>query len=54
MRHLPSGTLTLLFTDIEGSTALLREGEAAFDQTWAQVETSETDALVQQHLNELE
>jgi len=25
MGHLPSGTLTLLFTDIEGSTALLRE-----------------------------
>jgi predicted ATPase/class 3 adenylate cyclase len=25
MRHLPSGTVTLLFTDIEGSTKLLRE-----------------------------
>ena len=25
MRDLPSGTVTLLFTDVEGSTALLRE-----------------------------
>jgi hypothetical protein len=25
MRELPSGTVTLLFTDIEGSTALLHE-----------------------------
>jgi class 3 adenylate cyclase len=25
VRHLPSGTVTLLFTDIEGSTRLLEE-----------------------------
>ncbi|HET8945235.1 MAG TPA: adenylate/guanylate cyclase domain-containing protein, partial [Dehalococcoidia bacterium] len=33
MRDLPSGTLTFLFTDIEGSTRLLRELGDAYAAT---------------------
>ena len=36
-RELPSGTVTFLFTDVEGSTKLLRElGEEAFSETLAE------------------
>jgi len=36
MRELPSGTVTFLFTDIEGSTKLLHElGAAAYAQSLA-------------------
>ncbi len=36
MRELPAGTLTLLFTDIEGSTRLLRPGDDAYARTQAE------------------
>jgi class 3 adenylate cyclase/streptogramin lyase len=35
MRELPTGTVTFLFTDIEGSTRLLRENRATYDQILA-------------------
>ncbi len=46
MRELPSGTVTFLFTDIEGSTQLLRElGEETYADTLAEHRTVLRDAF---------
>src|SRR5918997_986811 len=37
MRDLPAGTVTFLFTDVEGSTRLLQElGPEGYAQAWAE------------------
>src|SRR5919108_1718847 len=46
MRDLPSGTVTFLFTDIEGSTKLLHElGPAAYDDALAEHRRALRDAF---------
>jgi hypothetical protein len=45
MADLPSGTVTFLFTDIEGSTALWERDRQAIDRRWRPVPWDQRESL---------